>query len=308
MDCCVCGSDRSEPWARGWDFEYETSREEFEFRRCAGCGHVYLSPRPDASELSRIYPPDYYAYDMSKSVNPLALRVKKALEARKVGGLLKHLSTKESPTCLDIGCGDGRLLDVLAARGVPPRNLHGVELNEAVVRALAAKGYNAHVGRIEDLDLGEGRFDFIIMFQAIEHVEDPAAIFRAVARSLAPGGVFVVETPNAVSLDARVFRRRYWGGYHFPRHYNLFTASSLTRLAERIGLRTVKTETFICAVFWIYPFHHWLRERGAPRAVYRFFWPMSNPILLGVFAIVDAFLAPFGLAANLRGVFRKPAL
>ena len=31
-----------------------------------------------------------------------------------------------------------------------------------------------------------------------------------------------------------------------------------------------------------------LRERGAPRWLYRFFWPMTNPLLLAVFTAVEA--------------------
>jgi hypothetical protein len=33
---------------------------------------------------------------------------------------------------------------------------------------------------------------------------------------------------------------------------------------------------------------------------------MTNPLLLAVFTVVDVLIAPLGLAANLRAVFRKP--
>ena len=303
--CCVCHAQGGTTLARGWDFEYGTTREELPLLRCAGCGHVYLSPRPAESELATIYPPDYYSYDMERSINPIALRAKRFLDRRKARALLR-LAPTPAPRCLDVGCGDGRLLDLLAAAGVPPGNLHGVELSERAIARVRERGYHGHLGRIEEVDLPAGSFDFVTLFQVIEHVSDPEATLRALARLLAPGGVLVVETPNVRSLDARLFRRRYWGGYHFPRHWNLFDREGLARLGRGCGLEPVRLETFVCAVFWIYPFHHWLREKGLPRPIYRFFWPASNPLLLAAFTAVDMLLAPLGLSANLRGVFRRP--
>lgn len=302
--CCVCGGNETEPVARGWDFEYATTREEFGFGRCRGCGHLYLSPRPAPETLDVIYPSDYYAYDLERSVNPLALGVKRWLESRKLERLLRHCTTP-TPRFLDVGCGDGRLLDALAARGVPRERLWGVELAAEPVAALGARGYHAHRGRIEELELPAASFDLIVMLQVIEHVADPAETCTALARLLAPGGLLVIETPNARSLDARVFRRRYWGGYHFPRHWNLFDATTLERLGRGAGLEPVGFESFVCAVFWIYPLHHWLRERGAPSWLYRWFWPTRNVPLLAAATLLDLALAPFGLTSNLRGVFRR---
>lgn len=223
VKCCVCGGIDGELYSRGWDFEYGTTQEQFSFQACRECGHVYLNPRPAAEELPLIYPSEYYAYDMEKSVNSLALKTKHFIEKRKIRRLLRYCEAEE-PRCLDIGCGDGRLLDAIASRGVPRDHLWGVELSESVVERLKARGYHGHFGRIEELDLPADSFDFILMFQVLEHVEDPPVILEAVSRLLAPGGIFVVETPNILSLDAKIFRRRYWGGYHFPRHWNLFHA------------------------------------------------------------------------------------
>lgn len=303
-DCCVCGSNAGSILAEGWDFEYATSRQEFRFIRCYDCGHTYLNPRPAASALEVIYPKNYYAYDLKKSVSPVALRVKGWLERRKMSAMLR-LSAENHPRCLDIGCGDGRLLEVLHSLGVPKDKLFGVELSEKIIRELCGKGIKGYCGRIEELNLPENSFDLIYMFQVIEHVENPAALLAAVQRVLAPGGLFILETPNVESLDALVFKRRYWGGYHFPRHWNLFSRKTVSQLGEKMGYQVEKVETFVCAVFWIYPFHHFLRDKGFSPRLYRFFWPMNNPFLLAIGTMVDLFLLPFGLTSNLRVVLRK---
>src|SRR2546423_1247374 len=63
--CPHCGESRAQKLWSGREHEYEdTTDEVFDFVRCAGCGLVRLNPRPDVSELGRIYPPDYYAYNL----------------------------------------------------------------------------------------------------------------------------------------------------------------------------------------------------------------------------------------------------
>jgi 2-polyprenyl-3-methyl-5-hydroxy-6-metoxy-1,4-benzoquinol methylase len=305
VGCALCGADAGRVVAQGWDFEYATVREEFTVRQCAACAHEYLSPRPAIHELGRIYPPDYYAYDMEGAHAGPALRVKRWLEARRVRRLLAMVSAPE-PRCLDIGCGDGAFLEVLHRAGIPRRRLAGVDLSAELVAGLRTRGFEAHAGRVEELPLENGAYDLVLMLQTIEHVEDPVAVFAAVRRLLAPGGILLCETPNVRSLDARLFRRRYWSGYHFPRHWHLFHAESLARLARRAGLEPVRIETYPCVVSWIFPLHHRLRESGAPAWLYRWFWPLRNLPLLALFTPLDVLLAPFGLTSNLRGIFRRP--
>lgn len=304
VSCCVCGNDHSASYSSGKDFEYDTVREEFEFRQCTDCGHVYLTPRPAPESLSVIYPSSYYAYDLNQSVNSYALKIKHALEKRKLSKLLRYCSEPE-PRCLDIGCGDGRILDLLANHGIPKDKIEGTELCESIAERLREKGFRGYTGKIEDLQLDEGAYHFILLFQVIEHVENPGQILQKIFHCLAPGGILVVETPNVRSLDARVFKKRYWGGYHFPRHWNLFSRQTLIQLGERIGYEAVAAETFVCAVFWIYSIHHYFKDKGYPKLVSDFFWPLSNPALLVPATALDMLLAPFGLTSNLRIIFKK---
>ena len=63
--CPLCDSPRKHALYEVQEHEYDnTTSEEFRFVRCANCGVVRLNPRPDVSELGRIYPPDYYAYNL----------------------------------------------------------------------------------------------------------------------------------------------------------------------------------------------------------------------------------------------------
>ena len=106
----------------------------------------------------------------------------------------------------------------------------------------------------------------VMLFQVIEHVADPVPIVRKMVSWISPRGFLVIETPHVPSADVRMFRKTYWGGYHFPRHWYLFTRHSLTRLQSESGLDIVKTQFQTGHAFWMYSLHQ-------PNAI----WPWLSP-------------------------------
>lgn len=97
---------------------------------------------------------------------------------------------------LDVGCGTGELGRFLKQGGV--REVVGIEVLEPVW-ALAKKSLDdALLGNIEVMEIpyDDGYFDCIICGDVIEHLIDPIAALRKVARVLAPGGTIIISVPN----------------------------------------------------------------------------------------------------------------
>lgn len=303
--CALCGADDGEPVASGRDFEYDTSDDDFQFVRCRRCAHVYLDPRPDASELDAIYPSNYYSF--AGTTNPLVKRAQRIWEGGKVR--LYRAWVGDGPRrLLDVGCGDGRLLSLLRELGPPDWQPVGLEFDAGAVASCRAKGFEVHAERVEDFaeKPGErGRYDAVIMLQLIEHVEDPALICERVHALLKPGGVFIIETPNLGGLDYRLFRGRWWGHYHFPRHWNLFSTAALVRMLEERGFEIVCQQYLISTSAWIISHHNYFKDRGWPLWVQRFF-SYQNPLLLAIFVAVDRLRTQLGLeTSNQRVVGRR---
>lgn len=286
--CPVCGGTGSRARASGFDYEIATCANRWTFVQCTGCGHVFLDPRPAPEALGTIYPPTYYAYNYATAISPVARRVKDWLDRRKFRGVLRDL--RRPPTSyLDVGCGDGRFLDLMAGHGVPPARVWGLELDAAAVARVRARGFPCLHGPVEEcVNIPGGSLDLITMFHVIEHLSDPAAVVRRLADWLTPGGILALETPNLDALDARLFGATWWGGYHFPRHWHLFTSRTLQRLLEDAGLTVTSVRYQTGHSFWLYSFHHALRYgRHAHPRLARLFDPVAGSLL--ALAAVTAF-------------------
>ncbi|MGI8977933.1 MAG: class I SAM-dependent methyltransferase [Pirellulaceae bacterium] len=301
--CCVCGTDDGEPVGVGEDFEYWTSPDTFLAVQCPDCRLVYLNPRPAVEELSRIYPPEYHAYDFNPREFGLVYKIRRRLEARRVLAYARGLPS--NARILDIGCGDGFHLRLLQDFGDKSWQLEGVELDERAVTAARNSGLTVHQGDLEELALPAESYDLILLIQTIEHVADPAAILSAARNLLKPGGRIVIVTDDAASPSFKMFRGRHWGGYHFPRHWNLFDRKNLAQLARNCGLQPVKIKSMMSPVNWVYSFHNYLADRRWPAWLANRF-TLKSTLSLTFFTLIDQFLTLFGCGSLLCGTLQKP--
>ncbi|HEX8074305.1 MAG TPA: class I SAM-dependent methyltransferase [Thermoleophilaceae bacterium] len=320
--CVHCGSPESELLWEGREHEYDnTTDEPFRFVRCTGCGVVRLNPRPDVSELGRIYPPNYYAYGLlsedADAGSGLGAKLKRWMYQRRLLALLKRLGKRGTIRVLDVGCADGRLLDWYKQSSAGDRlETYGIELSEAAAEEARRRGHHVVTGRFEvDTEYEPGTFDLILAYHVIEHVDDPKAFAQRASDLLRPGGLFVAATPNWDSADARRFKQ-FWGGNHFPRHWTLYDEETIAGVAESVGLELERTEYQVNPVFWVWSCHSWLKSRfpGAswPDRLFPtiaiFHRSFQSFVLLSIFTTVDLVQRLVtGRTASMAVELRKPA-
>lgn len=303
VDRCLCGSAKAELVGRGYDYEYATSPDVFHAFRCGECGNIYLNPRPDVSEFERIYPPEYHSLAFTSEAFSIVHTLRSRLEARR---LLRYCDgTPPGSRILDVGCGDGFHLSLLQRFGDPTWTLEGVDLDSRAVEAARERGLNVHLGDPSDSTFDEEPYDVVYTLQTIEHVAHPDEFLMSIHRLLKPGGRLVVVTDNTASPDYHLFSAGYWGGYHFPRHWNLFNAGALDRLARDCGFITDRIETIVSPVNWVYSIHNLLAAKRAPQWLVERF-TLRSPVSLAFFTVVDAVLQRTGRGALLNGFFTKP--
>lgn len=143
----------------------------------------------------------------------------------------------------------GRLLDLGAGMGNLSRRLHATGIFSQVTAADIVprpaglpEAIDWLAGDVnEPLPCPPGAFDTIVCSEVIEHLENPRALLREVARLLAPGGLAVLSTPNCEnirSLVALAIRGHHWafGPNSYPAHLTALTRLDLRRCCEEAGL------------------------------------------------------------------------
>lgn len=303
VQCCLCERDDVEPLGVGEDFEYGTSAETFLAVHCRGCGLVYINPRPALDELARIYPSNYHAFEFNEAQFGFVYKVRRRLEARRVLAWCRGLA--DDARIIDVGCGDGFHLGLLRDFGKPTWTLEGVDSSERAAQAAVASGLTVHQGELEELSLPQASYDLALLIQTVEHVADPPALLRSIRRLLKPGGALVIVTDNTGTLDFKIFKGRHWGGYHFPRHWNLFNADTMRALAAKVEMEVASLKTIVSPVNWVYSVRNTLVDLGAPQVLINRF-SLKSTGSLAAFTIFDTLNQLAGKGALLNAILRRP--
>lgn len=102
---------------------------------------------------------------------------------------------------LDVGCGRGDWLDLLAQNDI---KAYGIDLDKRSVEQAAANGLDArHEDAFDHLaDVPPGSVAALTCFHMVEHVgiENIVALLDLSLRALMPGGLLILETPNPENL------------------------------------------------------------------------------------------------------------
>jgi len=268
--CPVCGADEREPLHRDLaDLIFRCAPGRWTLHRCLGCDSAYLDPRPTPATVGLAYaryfthaPPaetpggpvkrfkealanGYRSHAFGSDFHPashwgvLAARLlpwKKAMLDAEARGLSPP-PPGESPSVLDIGCGDGTFLRLARRMGW---KAFGVEPDDKAAAVAASHGA-VILGRFsEDLtESYQGAFDAATLNHVVEHAHDPPALLRTCRRLLRPGGRLWVETPNIHSPGHRRYGR-FWRGLDPPRHLALFNRASLILALTRAGFTDIE--------------------------------------------------------------------
>jgi SAM-dependent methyltransferase len=231
--CGICGGSSGEFLFFARDLNFRTTGEAYSIVRCGSCGTAQTLPQPAEDSLGQFYPPSYYptggyapAY-YAGTIRP-SQQAKLSIVRR----------FRSSGTLLDVGCGAGFFVREASDAGFAAE---GVEFSrEAVEFGRKEGGVRLTQGDLLSSEFPENTYDVVTLWHVLEHLPRPVETLKKIRTLLKRGGILVIAVPNFGSLQARLFRDR-WYHLEVPRHLFHFTPGALRGLLAGQGF-DVKAE------------------------------------------------------------------
>lgn len=237
VTCDLCGSTN-----RKLLFEARDRLHGFEGRfsyvKCAECGLVYMNPQVLPNDVGEFYPPDYGPYQAKRDKtgeNPRAARAE--LKKKPLSPAIWAKLTEQS-RLLDVGCGNGGFLDTV--REITGCSVHGVDTSKiAAKRARDNYQIDIFAGALPECPFPDDYFDVITAWWYLEHVPNPSEVLQKMSSLLKQDGYCVIGVPNIDSLNAKIFRDK-WYHLDCPRHLYIYSPDTMARLLDDADLETIR--------------------------------------------------------------------
>jgi len=241
--CIVCGGTRltgMPTWVAPFlrTYVWHTSTDiDCRFLTCEDCTVCFYDLRPDADEMERLY-------SGYRGENYVAERARHEPEYRRVNQ----------------GLGSDREVDVRRenleqilrnVRGTRPLSRvldYGGDAGQFIPRSLEeSRRFVYEVSGVAPLEgviaiadpASAAPYDFIMCCHLLEHVAEPFALTRELARLAAPEGLIYFEVPWEPHFFRRVLRRigrKGWTPPPLHEHITFFTRQALRTLITRAGM------------------------------------------------------------------------
>lgn len=285
IPCRICGNANNNTLYHIREMMFG-SRELFEYSECSSCGCLQLVQLPD--DISKYYPDEYYSFNaVSKKKCEMSLKqyileylmdkrdlflvtgkgflgkyinyhtllpIREDITVGSIYSFFRKIGLRKSHKILDIGCGNGELLYLLADIGF--KKTLGIDYY--IPRDIRYEN-GLRILKKTIFDIG-GQYDLIMLNHSFEHMENPGKVLQSIAGLLKPNGTCMIRIPT-VSSHAWKHYRENWIQIDAPRHFFLHSLKSMEILCAQAGFLIEDV------VYDAMSFHLWGSEqykRGIP--------------------------------------------
>jgi SAM-dependent methyltransferase len=235
VSCVGCGGHTTTP---------AFDKSGFAYVVCDACATLFQSPRPSIAAFEAFYRESKSSRYWADVFYPAVAEVRREAmfvpRVERLAGL-----------CADRGIQVDRLIDVGAGYGIfleewrrrfPQTHAVAIEPSSSLAAACRQKGFEVVEDIVENVEGHTGSADLVVCFEVLEHVYDPAAFVRSLARLARPGGYVFVSTLGIDGFDMQVLWEKA-AQISPPHHINFLSVSGFHRLFERAGLMETSVTT-----------------------------------------------------------------
>ncbi len=250
--CVICGNGKNNVQYKVGEMMFGTG-EKFDYFQCSECSCLQITKVPE--DIGRFYPSNYYSFNTTSAVEKLKMLQSsyqfsgKGIAGRLIskvipGGkkivyefLSKELSKGSisfESSILDVGCGNGELLNMFAGLGF--KKLCGID------PYMSADSYRDNGVRLLKSQLiqldGKGKYDIIMFNHSFEHIYEQTDTMKALSNLLSDEGVCIIRMPLSSSYAWEHYGVN-WCHIEAPRHFILHSVKSMEILCREHNFEIV---------------------------------------------------------------------
>ncbi len=172
--------------------------------RCAACDTLYVNPAPSTPSLAAFYRHSQSSEYWAKVFFPAVAEARRGQIYRPRAERIAAYAGKPK-RLIDVGAGAGLLLEEfhalkpdIAIAAVEPGSTHAAELRQKNIET-----FEGFVDEAAADPAWAGGADVVTCFEVLEHVIDPAALFRDLAALVRPGGLIIVSGLSGSGFDIK---------------------------------------------------------------------------------------------------------
>ena len=301
VNCAFCGSTESNLVFPVPSLRLRVQNFRFELRCCRQCGLVRLSPRPSAEDMAILYRPQHY----TSQRRDLVARLEGLILRERVSFVRRHTRGNR---ILDVGCGNGSLLQALSETNY---DVYGLEpYQDALAGVSVDLRSRIQCAPFEAANYPTESFDVITLWHVLEHLARPVETLQGIRNYLKTDGILILEVPNFASHESR-WLGPHWYNLDAPYHFWHFTPITLEATIRRSGFQvTACVTSALTRPVWL--LNYLLLGAGAAAEWWQSRHPMwqkrpQTALALGLLLCASRRLLFAGSCPMMRLVCRKSA-
>jgi hypothetical protein len=129
-----------------------------------------------------------------------------------------------SREALEIGCAEGKILEILRSR---KWKTVGLDISEYEAQLCRRLGFDVIVAAAEETNFRDKSFDLVVMFHTLEHATNPARVIKNINSVLRNGGRLILELPYFNS------RKRFFEDFNNICHFYFLSEKGVEEILKK---------------------------------------------------------------------------
>lgn len=235
ISCPGCRSEKSVKEFSKFDYNYD---------RCPDCGTLFCNPRPNDTQLRALYQSSKSSKFWTEVFFPTVQDARREkLIKPKAKRVAEHLITNKInvATICDVGAGHGLFLEELQNH-LPNSSMYAIEPDANSCNVLERKKFKTMATLAEHATSWHSKFDFVMCFEVIEHVQQVEPFLKSIFNLLKPGGTCLITGLGCDGYD--ICRLTDQSKSIFPPHHlNFLSVKGFESAFHLSGFLKVEVQT-----------------------------------------------------------------